>query len=117
MAGGRPQAATEARRESVVAVRLTASERAALDAKASAAGLPLPDFMRAALVDAAPPRRRKAASAQAMMTAAELRELNAVGVNLNQLMKRVNAGDERDIAAPLAGVVSQLGAIFERYLK
>lgn len=116
MAGGRPKADTTTKRESVVAVRLSVAERAALDARAASAGLPVPDFMRAVLVEAEPPRRRKASSGAGRLTPAELRELNAVGVNLNQLAKRANAGDSRDLAAPVSVALGQLEAIFARLL-
>jgi hypothetical protein len=116
MAGGRPKAEQTTKRESVVAVRLSVAERAALDARAASAGLPLPDFMRAVLVQAEPPRRRRAPSASGRLTAAELRELNAVGVNLNQLARRANAGDSRDLAAPVNAALSQLETIFARLL-
>jgi hypothetical protein len=116
MAGGRPKADQTTKRESVVAVRLSVAERAALDARAASAGLPLPDFMRAALVQAEPPRRRKASSGRGLFTAAEVRELNAVGVNLNQLAKRLNADDRRDMAPQLGEVLDALAALFARGL-
>lgn len=117
MAGGRPQADTETKRDSRFAVRLTAAERAKLDAHAAAAGVHVSDYARNILVDAPPPRRRSKPTAQGVMTAAELREFNAVGVNLNQLMKRINAGDMRDVSAPVADVIGQLQTIFARCLK
>ena len=116
MAGGRPKAEQTTKRESVVAVRLSVAERAALDARAASAGLPLPDFMRAALVQAEPPRRRKASSGRGLFTPAEVRELNALGVNLNQLAKRANAGDSRDTTARLAAVLDALAALFAKGL-
>jgi hypothetical protein len=117
MAGGRPQADTEARRESVVAVRLTAAQRAQLDARASSAGLPLPDFMRAALVDAPPTRRRQAVSARATLSAEELRALNAVGVNLNQIARSLNMGERRPVHDDLQEAIAALQTIFGKYLK
>jgi len=117
MAGGRPQAATETRRDSRLAVRLTAGERAALDARAAAVGLPLAEYVRAVLVDAEPPRRRQAPSGRPRLTADEFRELNAVGVNLNQLAKRANAGDQRELAAPVMAALDRLQTIFERFLQ
>lgn len=116
MAGGRPKTDAATRRTSVVAVRLTVAERAALEARAASAGLPLPDYMRSALVEAAPPRRRKASSGSARLGAVELRELNAIGVNLNQLAKRANAGDGRDIGGPVMAALAELQTIFARFL-
>lgn len=116
MAGGRPKTDETTKRESVVSVRLSVAERAALDARAASAGLSLPDFMRAALVQAEPPRRRKASSGAGRFTPAEVRELNALGVNLNQLAKRTNAGDTRDLSAQLGDVLDALAALFAKGL-
>lgn len=112
--GGRPQADTEARRDSLFAVRLTATERAQLDTRAAAAGMSPADFARTQLVAAAARTRR--ATSRPILTADELRELNRVGVNLNQVSRALNFGTSQPVHDDLAAVLAKLDTIFARYL-
>lgn len=131
MAGGRPKADTTTRRDCVVSVRLTAAERAAIEARAALSGEPLADYLRAAaLPDAAPRRRRPALPAGPSLTPDELAALNAIGVDLraigsnaNQIARALNAGADdpgldglADLGRLADRLRPQLEAIFARYL-
>lgn len=116
MAGGRPKTDETAKRDCVASVRLSHAERAALEARAADAGLSVSDYARAVLVQAAPPRRRKASSGTGRLSVAELRELNAVGVNLNQIARVMNTGRAHVQQDELAEAIEKLHGIFDRYL-
>lgn len=116
MAGGRPKADQTTKRESVVSVRLSVAERAALDARAAAAGLSVSDHARAVLVQAAPPRRRTPSSGTGRLSVAELRELNAIGVNLNQIARVMHTGRAHVMQDDLAEAIGKLHGIFDKYL-
>lgn len=107
--GGRPQTATEARRDCVVATRLTVAERATVEANAAALGLSVADHLRAAVVDAAPAKRPRRVSSRPMMTPDELAacnrvggDLRALGNNLNQIARSLNANAPRPVLDALA---------------
>lgn len=117
MAGGRPKQTTDRAQTRHVGVRFTAAERAALDARAAAAGLSLSDFIRAASLDAAPPRRRRKADAEGVLSAVELRELNAVGVNLNQIARALNFGTRQPINDELQAAIDALQSVFAKVLR
>lgn len=116
MAGGRPKADQTTKRESVVSVRLSVAERAALEARAAAAGLPVSEYVRAVLVQAPPPRRRTATGGAGRLSLQEFRELNAVGINLNQIARVMNTGRAHVQQDELAEAIGKLHAIFDRYL-
>jgi Mobilization protein NikA len=82
----RPKKTYDDRASSAFRVRLTAAERARLDAKAAAAGVTLSRLIRAAALGyrlPAPPIVREA-----------MNELNRVGGNLNQIARHANATGE-----------------------
>ena len=80
---------TGERRTATVTLQLTPTERATLDERAEAAGVPMSDYARAALfgyrVQIKDPVKDRA-----------LFELSAIGNNLNQLAHRANATGEID---------------------
>lgn len=118
MAGGRPTTTDTERRSAHVAARFTLSERARLEAKAASLGLRLSDYIRACAVDSLPPKLARATKARSgLLSAEELRALNAIGVNLNQIAKRLNAGDGREIEATLSRALADLQAVLERGLQ
>jgi len=81
------KAADEARTEQLPPLRLTASERAYVEAQAAAAGArSVSDYCRAAILGRQV-RARPAASDPALLV-----ELNRAGVNLNQIARAVNSG-------------------------
>lgn len=117
MAGGRPQRDEAERRDAVLSVRCTAAERARIEASAAALDAHLADFLRSAILDRpAAPRRRRSAASSGRLTPAELRELNRIGVNLNQIARALNYGTRDPVAAELADTLAQLRAILGRFL-
>ena len=118
MAGGRPTTTASERRNDVATVRLTAAERARLDSRAAALGLRVSDFIRAAALDSLPPKLAKATrSSSGILSKDELRELNAIGVNMNQIARVLNTGSGREIEDDLSDAIGALQAILARYLK
>jgi hypothetical protein len=117
MAGGRPQRDEAERRDAVLSVRVTAAERARIEARAAGLDAHLADFLRSAVLDRpAPPRRRSAAAARGRLTADELRELNRIGVNLNQIARALNVGTRDPISADLADTLTELRAVLGRFV-
>jgi hypothetical protein len=102
--GGRYTAVPDEERCSRIAVRLTINEHIALRERARTAGLTMAEFLRRRCFDVpvVPPK----ATADARM----LTELNRIGVNLNQLTKRVNAGDGRDLDGRLDAAAREVRA-------
>ena len=82
--GGRPRKATSRLRQ--VRFRLTDAEWAAAETKAQKAGLSVPLYLRAAGLGG----KVRVATAPTVSVAA-VAELNRVGVNLNQIARRLNA--------------------------
>lgn len=83
---GRPRKAeAEKRAERLPAPRVTAAELAHVQAQAARAGLDVAEFCRRAAL------RQRIAQARAAADDALLLELNRVGVNLNQIARRLNA--------------------------
>lgn len=117
MAGGRPTTTAADRRNEVATVRLTAAERAKLDARSTALGLRVSDFIRAAALDSLPPKLAKATRSKGgTLSKDELRELNAIGVNMNQIARTLNMGERRDIDEELSEAITALHTILERFL-
>lgn len=107
--GGRPKADTEAKRDDRLAFRLTASERATIDARAASAGLAVSDYARAVLVDGAPPKPARRVSSRPVMTPEALAAFNRAGVdfrgaanNLNQIARALHQNTPRPILDELA---------------
>lgn len=118
MAGGRPTTTAADRRNEVATVRLTLAERAKLDARAAALGLRVSDFIRAAALDSLPPKLAKATRASSgILSKDELRELNAIGVNMNQIARVLNTGSGRELNEELSEAITALQTILERHLK
>lgn len=105
---GRPRkAAGAARDDRLPRLRVTADERATVEAAAASAALELSEFCRRAIfgqrITAAPARL-----AQAQLLA----EINRIGVNLNQLARAANAG--RPMPASVDAAMIEVRAVVER---
>lgn len=103
----RPKKTYDDRASSAFRVRLTAAERARLDAKAAAAGCSLSRLIRAAALGyrlPSPPIVREA-----------MNELHRVGGNLNQIARHANATGERadDLDETLAEVMRAVGRLLD----
>lgn len=103
----RPFKDPDARASAIFRIRLTAAERAELDAKAAAAGVTLSRLVRAAALRYRLP--------QAPVTVAMVRELQAIGINLNQIARQLNTTGEladhaalRDATALLKATLSEV---------
>lgn len=98
-----------------VIVRMTVAEQTALRRSAATAGLSVSEFVRRRTlgIPVVPPKAKGDAHT--------LTALNAVGNNLNQLTKRVHAGDVRDITnqldATLRKLRETLDFVTDRYLE
>ncbi|MEM6560427.1 MAG: plasmid mobilization relaxosome protein MobC [Planctomycetota bacterium] len=106
--GGRPMLAEGERRSEQVNVRYTIAELEGLHAAARIAGLhPVEYVRRRSLgVPIVPPQTK--ADQQLLF------ELNAIGVNLNQLTKRINTGDDRDLDDQLKASMKQLQSVLAK---
>ena len=104
---GRPRMARdEARSASIPPVRLTAAELAYVQVQAASAGLALSDYCRRLIL------RPRVAPAVTDTDEAALADLNRIGVNLNQLVRRANASGK--IPPHLADVLAEVRAAVER---
>ena len=83
----RPQLDEQERRARTVGVRVTAAEAAELRERAQAARLSMGAYLRRRALG-----QRVRMAAERSLGAAELRELNRIGVNLNQMARAMNAG-------------------------
>lgn len=96
------------RRTKRLGVRVSASEWRAIKARAARAGVRPTSFVREAALSA--PARSRASDDVA--TVEERRELRRIGVNLNQVARRLNAGADADVLSVLgelnAWVVSRV---------
>ena len=100
---GRPPLSADRRRTKRLGVRVSASEWRVIVARATRAGVRPTSFVREAALSA-PARSREAADDVA--TVEERRELRRIGVNLNQVARRLNAGQDADVLS----VLSELNA-------
>ena len=80
-----------------VTVRLTAEERAQLEALSSRSGLAAGAFMRAAAFGGAGPRAQRRPSADHAVLRQLLGELGRVGNNINQIARALNSGQAADL--------------------
>lgn len=104
---GRPKMAPEEQRtERLSGIRLTAAERVMIEDMAAAAGLPLAEFCRRAIL------RQKITPPPSRADDALLLELNRIGVNINQIAHAVNAG--RGLPHSMPEVMEQLRRILDR---
>lgn len=110
----RPKKEAQAARQVRLNLRLTAEERAALDAAARSAGQSPSDYARMRALAVSGPARGAPRSIPALLDSAAIVALNRVGANLNQLARRVNAGDvlqPGELSETLAALNDQLGRI------
>lgn len=84
----RPKIAPEARRTATIGVRVSPAEYAALREKAAALGLTPAQWLRAAAL-----ARRLPPPPAARVNLDTYRELARIGVNLNQAVRELHAGD------------------------
>lgn len=100
--------ADERRDDRLPNIRVTSAERAYVEEQAARAGLSLVEFCRRVILS----RRIKAK----LPTTDErlLVELNAIGVNINQIAKRVNAG--RDLPPDFAQTMARFDAALQKVL-
>ncbi|MCQ0990602.1 plasmid mobilization protein [Jiella marina] len=85
---GRPRKSPDELRDGYYQFRLTSQERAELERRANAFGLPLSDYIRRQTLGRPLPTRRAGEANRAKLATALLR----IGVNLNQIAKHMNAG-------------------------
>ena len=99
----RPRLDEEERRARTVGVRVTAAEAAELRERAQAAGLSMGAYLR------------RRALGQRVRIAAELRELNRIGVNLNQMARALNS---RAVSSPVEtqAAVERVGELVAKLL-
>ena len=110
----RPKKEAQAARQVRLNLRLTADERAALDAAARAAGQSPSDYARMRALAVSSSARGASRAIPALLDSAAIVALNRVGANLNQLARRVNAGDvlqPGELPETLAAINDQLGRI------
>ena len=105
----RPRLDDEERRARTVGVRVTEAEAAELRERAQAARLSMGAYLRRRALG-----QRVRMAAELRLGAAELRELNRIGVNLNQMARAMNSG----AAAPagIAEAVERVGELVARLL-
>ncbi len=95
---GRPQLSTDRRRTKQLGVRVSASEWRIIEARASRAGVRPTSFLRESALSG---RGRSGPASSDEATVEERRELRRIGVNLNQVARRLNAGGNADVLAVL----------------
>ena len=83
----RPRLGEEERRTRTVGVRVTEAEAAELRERAQAARLSMGAYLRRRALG-----QRVRSAVERRLGAAELRELNRIGVNLNQMARAMNSG-------------------------
>lgn len=110
---GRPRLAPGERMTDGVRARMTAAERATVDARAALAGLPVSEFARRAILGA---KIAAPAATRSGIPPGVLSELARVGNNLNQIAHAAHLGRElRDMAAAtLADLRGLMDAIAAR---
>lgn len=82
--GGRPKKPEEERRTLTHGLRLSPKEKEELEARADRAGLSLSEYLR---------RKALGKPVKTKVDGKALKELNRIGVNLNQLARAANRGD------------------------
>ena len=97
----RPRLGESERRTRTVGVRVTTAEAAELRERAQAARLSMGAYLR------------RRALGQRVRMAAELRELNRIGVNLNQMARAMNSGaaapaETREVVERVGELVAKL---------
>ena len=105
----RPPLRPEERKDELLPnLRVTAAERALIEERAAAAGLTLAGYCRRAIF------KSRIAPIRSSTDQALLVELNRVGVNLNQIARRVNAG--RDLPPDFPDVLAEVREAIRKVL-
>ena len=106
----RPRLDDEERRTRTVGVRVTAAEAAELRERAQAARLSMGAYLRRRALG-----ERVRMAAELRLGAAELRELNRIGVNLNQMARALNS---RAVSSPVEtqAAVERVGELVAKLL-
>ena len=99
----RPRLGEEERRRRTIGVRVTEAEEAELRERAQAARLSVGAYLR------------RRALGQRVRIAAELRELNRIGVNLNQMARALNSGAV-SLPAEIQAAVERVGELVAKLL-
>jgi hypothetical protein len=100
---GRPTKTYDQKRQNFT-LRLTAADRAAIDAHAACLGITTAEFVRRRAMNYRLPENLASRQASAALATAGLR----LGVNLNQIAKHMNAG--RDMPAALLPLLDEITA-------
>lgn len=121
--GGRPKKADHERRLRIVATRMTLAEQEHLKKKATAAGMTVADYLRECALgplpgpSSSPNKSSDEGAATQAQIATLLRELNSVGINLNQLTRNYHSGREgvhdwQHVQDELSRILAQVGDHF-----
>ena len=105
----RPRLGDEERRTRTVGVRVTETEAEELRERAQAARLSVGSYLRRRALG-----QRVRMVAERRLGAAELRELNRIGVNLNQMARAMNSGT--GAPAETREAVERVGELVARLL-
>lgn len=105
--GGRPRAAG-VRRDQLLQIRATPDEAAAIDAKASAAGLTLSDYMRQAAMNALLRRVSRAA-----LDPVTIHHLALLGSNVNQIARVLNVSGDIERAARMDELAGEIRTLLD----
>lgn len=122
--GGRPKKADHERRLRQPKARMTIAEHEHLKKKATAAKMTVADYLRECSLGPFPGPGSSSSdlsdegAASKSQMATLLRELNSIGINLNQLTRnyhtgRVGVHDWQHVQDELSRVLAQVGAQFE----
>jgi len=103
MGRGRPKKPEEERRSLTHGLRLSPQEKEELEARADRAGLSLSEYLR---------RRALGKKIQTQIEGKALKEMNRIGVNLNQIARAANRGDLVDQQAREA--IKELRALMDQ---
>ena len=106
---GRPKLGETALRRHAVTVRLNDGEHEELRRQAGKARLRVPEFIRQRVLE-----RRLQIGSPRQLGVAEFRELNRIGVNLNQIARALN--QRSDAAAPRLDELRRLGELIAHLL-
>ena len=107
---GRPKLSETALRRHAVIVRLNDGEHEELRRQAGKARLRVPEFIRQRVLE-----RRLQIGSPRQLGVAEFRELNRIGVNLNQIARALN--QRSDVAAPRLDELRRLGELIAHLLE
>ena len=107
---GRPKLGETALRRHVVTVRLNDGEHEELRRQAGKARLRVPEFIRQRVLE-----RRLQIGSPRQLGVAEFRELNRIGVNLNQIARALN--QRGDVATPRLDELGRLRELIANLLE